>query len=67
MADQASKRDDQMLRNIIGQLRSRDASIVMDALQKIRRMLCQTGISSTDKLIEYGIVPLCVRFLESQK
>lgn len=68
MADQDSKKEDRILEHIsyvIGQMRSRDDLIVLHAVQAVRQILCGTQSPPIDLLIENGVVPLCVRFLDS--
>lgn len=69
MADKDSKREGRILEYIsyvISQMHSRDDLIVLHAVQAVRQILCRTQSPPIDLLIEHGVVPLCVRFLDSQ-
>lgn len=53
------------LEGIINDMQSNDEITVLHATQAARKMLSQERNPPIEKLIGHGIVPLCVRFLES--
>lgn len=55
------------LEEIILHMRSDDPSLVYRATQAARKMLSQERNPPIEHLIEHGIVPICVDFLESPK
>lgn len=55
------------LDEIIAQMRSEDPTLVHRATQAARKMLSQERNPPIDSLIEHGIVPICVGFLDSTR
>lgn len=55
------------LEDIIIQMQSDDASTVYRATQAARKMLSQERNPPIDSLIDHGIVPICVDFLEAPR
>lgn len=55
------------LEEIIVQMQSDDPTLVHRATQAARKMLSQERNPPIDSLIGHGIVPICVRFLESTR
>lgn len=51
--------------DIIADMRSDDPKLVHSATQAARKMLSQERNPPIDGLIEHGIVPICVDFLDS--
>lgn len=67
MMEEESERNEQMLQNLIRQMYSNDYMTVLQAIQTVRQVLCRSENPPIDLLIEQGVVPLSVRFLESQR
>lgn len=67
MMEQDLERDGQMLQNIIRQMHSNDYTTVLQAIQAVRQVLCRSKSPPIDVLIDHGVVPLSVQFLESQR
>lgn len=55
------------LEDIIMQMQCDDASAVYRATQAARKMLSQERNPPIDSLIDHGIVPICVDFLEAPR
>lgn len=55
------------LSDIITGMHSSDAVVVFQATQAARKMLSQERNPPIDILIEHGVVPLCVQFLDSDR
>lgn len=55
------------LDEIVQMMQSTDENITYRATQAARKILSQERNPPIDALIEQGIVPICVNFLESQK
>lgn len=55
------------LEEIVDNMQCNDELTVLRATQAARKMLSQERNPPIEKLIGHGIVPLCVRFLDSNK
>lgn len=55
------------LEEIVEHMESTDEQTVLRATQAARKMLSQERNPPIEKLIEHGIVPICVRFLDANK
>lgn len=55
------------LSDIIVGMQSSDPAIVLQATQSARKMLSKECNPPIDVLINYGVVPMCVKFLDSDR
>lgn len=65
MADQKIEKGDDQLKDIVDQMSSSDDLKVLHATQAIKK-ISQEKNPPIEMLIENGVVPFCVRFLESK-
>lgn len=63
MVDQDAKNEDQEFGDIVKRMHDKDESI--HATQKVRKISQQKN-PPIKMLIDHGVVPICVRFLESK-
>lgn len=63
MVDQDAKNEDQKFGDIVKQMHAKNESL--HATQKVRKISQQKN-PPINMLIDHGVVPLCVRFLESK-
>lgn len=55
------------LSEIINGMRSSDENVIFQATQSARKMLSQERNPPIETLINHGIVPLCVHFLDAER
>lgn len=66
MSDDESKEDVRIFEAIIDQMNSSDEAAVFNAITAVRKLLCRCENPPINPLIRHGIVPICVRLLDSQ-
>lgn len=55
------------LEEVVAQMKGTDETNIFRATQAARKILSQERNPPIDALIDQGIVPICIRFLDSQK
>lgn len=65
MADQESKKGDPKLEDTIDQMHSSDETRKLNAFRVVRKMT-QAKNLPFQQLLDHGVVPLCVQFLDSE-
>lgn len=64
--DEESLQEDRIFEAIIAQMHSSDETTVLRAVTAVRKILCRCENPPINPLIRHGIVPICVRLLDSQ-
>lgn len=64
--DDESMQDDRIFGTIIAQMHSSDEANILRAVKAVRNILCRCEDPPINPLIHHGIVPICVRLLDSQ-